>query len=495
MAKTNPIYKPTIGLEVHAELNTRSKMFCSCANDPNEKRPNYQICPICVAHPGTLPVANEEAIKKVIKAGLALNCKIAKDSKFDRKNYFYPDIPKGYQISQYDQPFCEKGYLEINGRKIGITRIHLEEDTGKSIHPENADYSLVDYNRAGMPLMELVTEPEITSGQEARAFAEELQLILKYLGVSDADMEKGLMRVEVNISVSKTKKFGTKVEIKNLNSFKVVQKAIDFEIARQTELLESGGVVVQETRGWHDKKEITFSQREKESAHDYRYFPEPDLPALHFEPEYIEKIKATIPELPAGKRRRFAKEYGLEAAQIDLFAVNKELGNYFEAVASEFDSWLEAKKMTRGKDLYKLVANYLITDIKGLLGSVEFHEKEFKITAENFAEFVKMIYKGEISSKIAKMVLAEMVNTGVDPSNIVESNNWGQMKDDGALEKVVAEVLAKHPKPVTDYKAGNKNALQFLAVQVMKETRGTANPQKVREVLEKKLGGGVAIDI
>ena len=307
MAKTNPIYKPTIGLEVHAELNTRSKMFCSCANDPNEKRPNYQICPICVAHPGTLPVANEEAIKKVIKAGLALNCKIAKDSKFDRKNYFYPDIPKGYQISQYDQPFCEKGYLEINGRKIGITRIHLEEDTGKSIHPENADYSLVDYNRAGMPLMELVTEPEITSGQEARAFAEELQLILKYLGVSDADMEKGLMRVEVNISVSKTKKFGTKVEIKNLNSFKVVQKAIDFEIARQTEVLEGGGMVVQETRGWHDKKEITFSQREKESAHDYRYFPEPDLPPLHFEKKYIGEIKATIPELPAGKRRRFAK--------------------------------------------------------------------------------------------------------------------------------------------------------------------------------------------
>ena len=343
--------------------------------------------------------------------------------------------------------------------------------------------------------MELVTEPEITSGQEARAFAEELQLILKYLGVSDADMEKGLMRVEVNISVSKTKKFGTKVEIKNLNSFKVVQKAIDFEIARQTEVLEGGGMVVQETRGWHDKKEITFSQREKESAHDYRYFPEPDLPPLHFEKKYIGEIKATIPELPAGKRRRFAKEYGLEAAQIDLFAVNKELGNYFEAVASEFDSWLEAEKMTRGKDLYKLVANYLITDIKGLLGSVEFHEKEFKITAENFAEFVKMIYKGEISSKIAKMVLAEMVNTGVDPSNIVESNNWGQMKDDGALEKVVAEVLAKNPKPVADYKNGNKNALQFLAGQVMKETRGTANPQKVREVLEKKLGGGVAIDI
>src|SRR3989344_9095201 len=292
-------YKPTIGLEIHAELTTNTKMFCSCKNDPDEKRPNFNICPVCTAQPGTLPVANEEAIKKVIKTGLALNCKIAADSKFDRKNYFYPDIPKGYQISQYDQPLCEKGYLEIPNfqlpisnknpklKKIGITRIHLEEDTGSSIHPDGADYSLVNFNRAGVPLMELVTEPDITSGKQASDFAKELQLIFKYLGVSDADMEKGLMRVEVNISVSKTKKLGTKVEIKNLNSFKVVQKAIDFEIVRQTELLEKGGKVTQETRGWNDKKEITFSQREKESAHDYRYFPEPDLPPLYFDKEYL----------------------------------------------------------------------------------------------------------------------------------------------------------------------------------------------------------------
>ncbi len=499
-------YKPTIGLEIHAELKTASKMFCGCKNDPDEKRPNVNICPVCTAQPGTLPVANEEAIKKVIKAGLALNCTIAKDSKFDRKNYFYPDIPKGYQISQYDQPFCQKGYLEIEApassakasagrRKIGITRIHLEEDTGKSIHPEGADYSLVDFNRAGMPLMELVTEPDITSGAEASAFAQELQMILKYLGVSDADMEKGLMRVEVNISVSKTKKFGTKVEIKNLNSFKVVEKAIDFEIARQIELLEKGdpsnpsgqGKVVQETRGWHDKKEITFSQREKESAHDYRYFPEPDLPPLHFEKKYIDEIKASIPELPAEKRKRFAKEYALEVAQVGMFVANKELGNYFEAVASEFDEWMSAEKIPHGKDLYKLVANYLITDIKGLLGSAEFQEKQFKITPENFAQFIKMIYKGEISSKVAKMVLAEMFGTGVDPANIVKANNWGQMQDDGSLEKVIAEIIAKNPKAVTDYKGGNKNVLQFLAGQTMAATRGTANPQKVRELLEKAL--------
>ena len=314
------MYRPTIGLEIHTELNTNSKMFCSCKNDPYEKRPNFNICPVCSAQPGTLPVANEDAIKKVIKTGLALNCKIAENSKFDRKNYFYPDLPKGYQISQYDQPFCENGYLEIGGRKIGITRIHLEEDTGSLVHSEGADYSLINFNRAGVPLMELVTEPCLTSGEQAKKFAEELQLIFRYLGVSDADMEKGLMRVEVNISVSKTnppshkalagqRKLGTKVEIKNLNSFRVVQKAIDFEIARQIELLEAGEKVVQETRGWHDKKEVTFSQREKESAHDYRYFPEPDLLSINFEKKYIEKIKSEIPELPEQKRKRFAKEY------------------------------------------------------------------------------------------------------------------------------------------------------------------------------------------
>ncbi len=481
-------YKPTIGLEIHAELKTNSKMFCGCKNDPDEKRPNVNICPVCLGHPGTLSVANEEAIKKVIKTGFALNCKIAIDSKFDRKNYFYPDIPKGYQISQYDEPLCGKGYLEINGRKIGITRIHLEEDTGSSLHPEGTDYSLVNFNRAGVPLMELVTEPDITSGKEAADFSKELQLIFKYLGVSDADMEKGLMRVEVNISVSKTKTLGTKVEIKNLNSFRVVQKSIDFEIARQTELLEGGGAVVQETRGWHDKKEITFSQREKESAHDYRYFPEPDLPALHFEEEYLNNIKAEIMELPEQKRVRFKKEYGLEESQVEIFVVQKDLSEYFEEAGSELGAWLTAEKIEKQfKDVYKLVANYLISDVQGLLGNKEFVKKDFKITPENFAEFIKMIHKAEINSKTAKAVLLEMYNTGNDPSSIVEGNNWGQMKDDGQLEKVIAEVVAKNPKAVADYKSGNKNTLQFLAGQVMAATRGTANPQKVREVLEKML--------
>ncbi len=481
-------YNPTIGLEIHAELKTASKMFCSCKNDPNEKRPNYNICPVCTAQPGALPVANEEAIKKVIKAGLALNCKIAQESKFDRKNYFYPDLPKGYQISQYDQPLCEKGFLEVEGSKIGITRIHLEEDTGSLIHSDKTDYSLVNLNRAGVPLMELVTEPDITSGRQARLFAEELQMILRYLDVSDADMEKGQMRVEVNISISKDKKLGTKVEIKNLNSFRVVEKAVDFEINRQKEILESGEKVVQETRGWHDKKEITFSQREKEDAHDYRYFPEPDLQTMHFSEDFINGIKSTIPELPEQRRERFKKEYGLDESSVEVFASNKELGGYYEKVLSEFEEWtFKEEKGQAHKKAAKLVANYLITDIKGLLLGKEFVEADFKITAENFAEFIKMIYENEISSKVAKMVLTEMFDNGGDPSQIVDDNNWGQMSDSGELEKIIKQIIEKNPKAIQDYKSGKQNAIQFLSGQVMAATRGTAHPEKVKELLKKLL--------
>ncbi|MCX6723739.1 MAG: Asp-tRNA(Asn)/Glu-tRNA(Gln) amidotransferase subunit GatB [Candidatus Staskawiczbacteria bacterium] len=501
-------YKPTIGLEIHAELKTNSKMFCGCKNDPDEKRPNFNICPVCTAQPGTLPVANEEAVKKVIKTGLALHCEIAHDSKFDRKNYFYPDLPKGYQISQYDQPLCLGGYLEINGRKIRITRIHLEEDTGSLMHPaqegrgspsedgrpEGADYSLVNLNRAGVPLMELVTEPDITSGKEAREFAQELQLIFKYLGVSDADMEKGQMRVEVNISISpstgsgQAKKLGTKVEIKNLNSFRVVERAVDFEIKRQEEVLESDKKIIQETRGWHDKKEITFSQREKEEAHDYRYFPEPDLPAMHFEQSYIEEIKKQMPELPEQKRERFAKEYGLDSGAVEFFVSNKNLSEYYEKVVSEFEEWTEEEEEDEAhKKVSKLVANYLISDVQGLLGGKEFAEKEFKITPENFAEFVKMIYRGEISSKVAKMLVADMFNTGSDPSTVVDENNWRQMSDDLGLEKAIKEAISNNPKAVEDYKKGKLASLQFLVGKVMASTRGTAKPDKVQELLKKIL--------
>ena len=490
------MYKPTIGLEIHAELKTNSKMFCSCKNDPDEKRPNYNICPVCTAQPGALPVANEEAIKKVIKTGLALNCKIAEDSKFDRKNYFYPDLPKGYQISQYDQPLCEGGYLIVGDKKIRITRIHLEEDTGSLVHPEGAGYSLVNLNRAGVPLMELVTEPDITSGKEARKFAEELQLILRYLGVSDANMEKGQMRVEVNISLSKTKKLGTKVEIKNLNSFKVVEKAVDFEIKRQKDILESGEKIVQETRGWHDKKEITFSQREKEEAHDYRYFPEPDLSPMHFDKDYVKEVELGMPELPEKKRERFKKEYSLDDKAVEFFVVNKDLSEYFEKVVSEFEEWTSEQEDKKAHEkASKLVANYLISGVQGLLAGKEFKEfsakggpaSGWKITPENFAEFVKMIYAGEISSKVAKMVLIEMFDTGADPSDIIDDNNWKQMPDDGGLEKVIKEVVTKNSKAVEDYKLGKQNALQFLAGQVMAATRGTAEPEKVQELLKKIL--------
>jgi len=485
-------YKPTIGLEIHAELKTNSKMFCGCKNDPDEKRPNYNICPVCTAQPGSLPVANEEAVKKVIKTGLALNCKIVENSKFDRKNYFYPDLPKGYQISQYDMPLCQEGYLDIEGKKIRITRIHLEEDTGSLMHPEGADYSLVNLNRAGIPLMELVTEPDISSGREAKLFAQELQLVLRYLGVSSADMEKGQMRVEVNISLSKTKKLGTKVEIKNLNSFRVAEKAIDYEIQRQVEILGAGGKIIQETRGWHDKKEITFSQREKEDAHDYRYFPEPDLPPMHFDAKFVEEIKSALPELPEQKRQRFLKEYGLDSDSIEVFVFNKDLSEYFEKACSELMEWvsIENRGEIKGDDVKKIVklaSNYLVSDIQGLLKGKQFIESEFKISPENFAEFIKMIYKEEISSKIAKMVLSDMFNTGADPSSVVDNNNWGQMKDDGEIEKIIKEVILKNPKAVEDYKAGKQNVLQFLAGQVMAATRGTANPDKVQEILKKIL--------
>jgi len=486
-------YKPTIGLEIHAELKTKSKMFCSCKNDPDEKRPNYNICPVCTAQPGAMPVANEEAVKKVIKTGLALNCAIAEDSKFDRKNYFYPDLPKGYQISQYDQPLCAGGYLDIksnlpspeaSARRVRITRIHLEEDTGSLSHPDGADYSLVNLNRSGVPLMELVTEPDITSGKEAREFAQELQLILKYLGVSDADMEKGQMRVEVNISISKGEKLGTKVEIKNLNSFKVVEKAVDFEIARQEEVLNSGEKVVQETRGWHDKKEITFSQREKEEAHDYRYFPEPDLPPMHFNGDYIEIIKSDLPELPEQKRERFKKEFGLDDASVEFFVVNKDLSEYYEKVVSEFEEWTEEDEEGEAhKKVSKLVANYLISDVQGLLAGKEF--SSWKITPENFAEFIKMIYKDEISSKVAKMVIIDMFDNGSDPSDVVDKNNWRQMSNDSELEKIIKAIIEKNQKVAEDFKSGKQNALQFLAGQVMKETRGTAKPETVQELLKK----------
>jgi aspartyl-tRNA(Asn)/glutamyl-tRNA(Gln) amidotransferase subunit B len=480
------MYKPTIGLEIHAELKTESKMFCSCANDPNERRPNVNICPICMGHPGTLPVINEQAVKKVIKTGLALNSQIPERSKFDRKNYFYPDLPKGYQISQYDMPLCKGGFLEINKRKIQITRIHLEEDTGSLVHPKGYDYSLVDFNRAGRPLMELVTEPDLHSAQEARNFAEELQLILKYLGVSDADMEKGQMRVEVNISLGEKNKLGTKVEIKNLNSFRAVEKGVEYEIKRQTEILERGEKVKLETRGWHDAKQITLSQREKEGSRDYRYFPEPDLPMLRVGNEIdVDEIKKEIPELPQQRRERFKKEYGLDEKSIEVFTQNKNLGNYFEKVISELRNWIKIKKLKFSRNLIKLTSNYIINELGGIGAKFQILSSEFskKITPENFAEFITLIEQGKISSKIAKMVLLEMFETSADPSHIIEEKKLIQLTNETEIEKVVKQVISKNSKPVEDYKKGKQNALQFLVGKVMAETRGKAKPEIVCKIL------------
>ncbi len=478
------MYKPVIGLEIHIELNTKSKMFCGCPNDPNERQPNVNVCPICTAQPGVLPVINKEAIRKTIKTGLALNCQIPEYSKFDRKNYFYPDLPKGYQISQYDMPLCKEGYLEIDSRKIKIRRVHLEEDTGRLIHEK--DYSLVDFNRAGIPLMELVTEPDINSAKEARKFSEELRLILRYLGVSDADMEKGQLRVEVNLSLTKKENtLGTKVEIKNLNSFRAVERATEYEIERQAKILKSGKKITHETRGWDDIKGVTISQREKEQAHDYRYFPEPDLPMMHLGiKEYIDKIKAEIPELPQQKRGRLKREYELLDGEIEVFVQNKDLGGYFEKVISEFESGLPREKLF---SLIKLTTNYLITDLQGLLQSASITDKNFLITPENFSEFIALIQNGKISSKIAKQVLAEMFKTGVDPSHIIEEKGLLQITNESEIEKIVKDVISKNQKAVEDFKKGKTNALQFLAGQVMAQTRGRANPQSVNKILNRIL--------
>jgi len=479
------MYYPSIGLEIHVELKTKTKMFCGCLNDPDEKKPNVNICPICLGHPGTMPVINKRAVEKVIRTGLALNCQIPLSSKFDRKNYFYPDLPKGYQISQYDKPFCENGYLEIIGKSIGITRVHLEEDTGRLIHPSNADYSLVDFNRVGIPLMELVSEPDLKSAQEAKRFAEELKLILKYIDASEVDMEKGQLRVEVNISLSKNpNKLGTKVEVKNLNSFRAVERSIEYEIKRQTQVLESGKKVVQETRGWDPAQEITKSQREKESAHDYRYFPEPDLPTIEWKQKDLGKIKAQLPELPQQRRERFKKEYEVLDKEVEIFVQNKDLGEYFEKAVSELGPGLAHQNLLK---LIKLTSNYLITDLQGLLAGRSVEDKEFLITPENFAELITLINKGIISSKIAKTILLEMFKTGADPSHIIEEKKLTQIIDESGIEKVVQEVIAKNQKAVQDFKQGKEGALQFLIGQVMAQTKGKASPEVTAKTLKKLL--------
>jgi aspartyl-tRNA(Asn)/glutamyl-tRNA(Gln) amidotransferase subunit B len=490
-------YIPVIGMEVHVELKTKSKMFCNSKNGLGaEKQPNVHICPVCTAQPGTLPVPNSQAIEFVQLAGLALNCELNLKSKFDRKNYFYPDLPKGYQISQYDQPLCGLGYMDIKtadgqDKHIGVTRIHLEEDTGKLIHPDGADYTLVDYNRAGVPLMELVTEPDIESGEQARIFCTRLQQICRYLGISDADMEKGNMRCEVNLSLHKEgepKLSGTKVEVKNINSFRFVEKAINYEIERQTEALENGEKLVQETRGWDSVKNITVSQRKKESAHDYRYFPEPDIPPMEFTAAYVQNLRTKLPELPAAKEARFASEYGLNAADIAVLTAECDLAEYFEQVIGELKEKIASHEVTVSEEkAIKLAVNYLISEVRKHLAENNHVIADLKISPENYAELIGIVADGKINSSAAQIVLKEMYHTGGDPSQIIDEKNLGQMDDSSELEAAVDAVLAANEKSVVDFKAGKENALKFLMGQVMKETGGKANPAAVMEILKNKL--------
>ncbi|MEK9131405.1 MAG: Asp-tRNA(Asn)/Glu-tRNA(Gln) amidotransferase subunit GatB [Patescibacteria group bacterium] len=469
-------YTTTVGLEIHAELKTVTKMFCHSKNDPDETRPNANICPICMGHPGTLPVINKKAVEQVLRVGLALKGTLADFTEFDRKNYFYPDIPKGYQLSQYKYPLVSGG--ELAGVKI--TRVHLEEDTATSIH-DQGDHSLIDFNRAGVPLMELVTEPVIHSAKEAGDFARELQLLLQYLGASDANMEKGEMRVEANISVSDNpEKLGTKVEVKNINSFRAVEKAIAYETARHIALLSKGERVVQETRGWDEHKEITFSQRLKEDSHDYRYFPDPDLPKLKLSlvSEFShDRLQKSLPELPSEKRARYQTQFGLKPIDTEVFVVNKPLADFFESVSGLLSS----------PEAIKLASNYLVSDFLGIAKKDTAHNAIghalLRITPTYFAELILLISTGELSSRGAKDTLAEMYISGGSPKSIADSKGLIQKNDLEHLEKIAEEIVGEHTAAVAEYHAGKEASIQFLVGQGMKKSSGSANPKLLREAI------------
>jgi len=516
-------YQPVIGFEIHVELATKSKMFGRAPNNPDEEMPNKNVDEIVTAEPGTLPVANKEAIRLAAMVGLALNCTIDEWSKFDRKHYFYPDLPKGYQISQYDQPISKNGYLDVmvpdesqsafakasadkfagatmednqkavrkhRIKRIGVTRAHLEEDAGKNIHPEGLPYSLVDYNRAGCALLEIVTEPDIENGEEARVFLSELRNIIRYLGASDCNMEKGTMRVEPNISVRKpgeTTLPKYKVEVKNINSFKFAEAAINYEIARQTEILKEGGTPKQVTMGWNEKDNVTVEQRSKEEANDYRYFPDPDLPVLQFTKEYLDKLRSHMPELPAQKRTRFLVEFNLPAADVENLINWKELANYFESVVSEIDEWMVQEKGLDKNQQIKLAANWCLQDFSAALNKELKNPADAAVTPENMVELVKLISQGKISSSAAKTVFKVMYEKGGEPDNIVEDLSLHQISDESAIELALDKVIDQNQKAVTDYKAGEQKSFGFLVGQTMKELKGKGNPQIINELLKKKL--------
>lgn len=472
-------YRPTIGLEVHAELTTRTKMFCDSPNAPHEAAANTNVCPICMAHPGTLPVANKEAVHQVLRVGTAINGTLADFTEFDRKSYFYPDIPKGYQISQYEFPLVKGGVLE----GVEITRIHLEEDTARSSHDNATGKSLVDFNRAGVPLMELVTEPVIHDAETAGRFARELQLLLRTLGASHANLEKGEMRIEANISVSKTDAFGTKVEVKNLNSFRSVERAIAYEVERQSKLLDEGGVVTQETRGWDEGKQQTFSQRVKEGAADYRYFPEPDLPKMAISeiPEFArETLQAGLPELPWERRARYAA-LGLKPDACAYLADGISRGVFFDALT---------EKLGGDEALIALAANYLISDVAGWYTKQGIGEYE-NFSPATFAKLIELIGNGSLSSRGAKDVLLLVLEGDTrEPEVIAKEKGLIQVSDPEALRASVREVMGQQEAAVVEYRAGKEAALQFLVGQTMKATKGAGNPTTLRTLLLEELAKG-----
>lgn len=471
-------YEPVIGLEVHVQLKTRSKLFCSCRQEFGAI-PNQNTCPVCLGLPGTLPVLNEVAFQLGARTGLALDCKISGLLKFDRKNYFYPDLPKGYQISQFDNPVAYGGQLKIDvegGYKIiGITRGHLEEDAGKLLH-EGSDGSVVDFNRAGIPLLEIVSEPDLRNPDEAHAYLTALKAILRYVGVSDCDMEKGSLRCDANVSIRPVgrEKFGTKVEIKNLNSFSNVRKALIFEIERQTEALDNGETINQETRLWNEAKGMTATMRSKEDAHDYRYFPEPDLVPFTVEKEWVEAIRVTLPELPRAKKERLVRDFGLSDYDAGVLTQEQEIADYFENVLKAGVS-------------AKLASNWLTTELLGRLNVAGLTFENSPISAASLASLIGLIEKGTISGKIAKDVFDEMMASGKDPSVIVQEKGWVQVSDESAIAAAVDLVIAANPKPAEDFRSGKDAALKFMVGMVMKEMRGKGNPAVVNKILMEKL--------
>jgi aspartyl-tRNA(Asn)/glutamyl-tRNA(Gln) amidotransferase subunit B len=476
-------YEPVIGLEVHVQLGTKTKIFCGCPVEFGGA-PNTNVCPVCLGLPGALPVLSRQAVELAISAAIALHCKVNSFSRFARKNYFYPDLPKGYQISQYDQPLAEHGYLDVltgaGKKRIGVTRVHMEDDAGKSIHDGFKDsdrYTYVDLNRSGTPLIEIVSEPDMRSPDEAYAYLTEVKQIMQYIGVSDCDMEKGQLRCDANVSVRPrgAKKFGTKAEVKNLNSFRFLKMALEHEIERQVELIESGGAVIQETRLYNSETGKTVGMRSKEHAHDYRYFPEPDLVPLRVSEHWLNEVKSKLPELPSGRRERFVTEYGLRDYDAEVLTLTRETSDYFERAA---------KVSGDGRT----TANWVTGDLMGLLKAAGKDVNHSPVSAEHLGELVSLIGKGELSGKLAKEILPKMFETGDSPSAIMNREGLKQISDSGALEKIVDDVIAANPKQVEQYRSGKTAVLGFLVGQVMKLSRGQANPAAANETLKRKLG-------